>query len=358
MLATIERTPTYPVNLSLGKAPAMLRFEDAHHAPDAGEEALGIQRDGLNVMNKVRAKYATGAQMTSSEMMALCDAFIQVSGVSGEGNIANITTSIRLPETISPFQSAESIGRRIAGIDAQVARFGRKMLFLIEADQINADAFLDKLATVPRLTNSEFFPKNEAIVLNEIQDDRAKEFASEQGNIFKGIMRGEVDPLRRAFQQDGKKSFVWGVKREGLIAITPDGKQQSILELETKDSTDQDTQDMLRTEREWLDGTKIGLERFAVKVCFDEFVIPCCVSSSVKQQQEVKSNHSDNIISLEEKIAERNTLEVDTSDNQRVAASGGGFVGGEHDSQTCSSCGKDKYKEDGCKCSSEHSKAA
>ena len=356
MLSTIERTPVNQLNLTPRKVMPTLRFEDAHHAPDAGQEALGIQRDGLNIMNRVRAKYATGAQMTASEMMSLCDAFIQVSGVSGEGNIANITTSIRLPETISPFQSAESIGRRIAGIDARVERFGRKVLFLMESDQIDPDLMLQKLAAVPRLTNSEFFPKDEAIVLNEIQNDRAQEFSSEQGAIFKGIIRGEVDPLRRAFQQDGKKSFIWGVRREGLIGITPDGTQQPIIELETKDSTDQETRDMLRTEREWLDGAKKGSERFVVKVCFDEFVIPCCISSSAAQQ-EGKSGYGDNnVINLEAKIAERSTIGVDTSDNQRVAASGGG-VAGRYDGENCSTCGKDKFKEDGCKCSN-NSKAA
>lgn len=356
MLATIERTPVSQGDLTPRKAMPTLRFEDAHHAPDAGQEALGIQRDGLNAMNRVRAKYATGAQMTASEMLTLCDAFIQVSGVSGEGNIANITTSIRLPESISPFQSAESIGRRIAGIDAQAARFGRKVLFLVESSKVDPDLMLQRLAAAPRITNSEFFPNDEAGVLNEIQDDRAREFSSEQGDIFKGIIRGSVNPLRRAFQLDGKRSFVWGVKREGLIGITPDGTQQSILELESKDSTDQDTKDMLRTEREWLDGTDKGSERFVIKVCFDEYVIPCCISSTAAQQEVKSSYGGNNIINLEAKIAERNSLDVDTSDNQRVAASGG--VGGRYDSETCSTCGKDKSKEDGCKCSSEHSKAA
>lgn len=358
MLATIERTPVSQVDLIPRKAMPTLRFEDAHHAPDAGQEALGIQRDGLNAMNRVRAKYATGAQMTASEMLTLCDAFIQVSGVSGEGNIANITTSIRLPESISPFQSAETIGRRIAGIDAEVARFGRKILFMVESSKIDPDLMLERLAAVPRITNSEFFPKDEAIVLNEIQDDRVQEFSSEQGDIFKGIINGSVNPLRRAFQQDGKKSFVWGVQREGLIGITPDRKEQSILELETKDSTDQDTKDMLRTEREWLDGTEKGSERFVIKACFDEFVIPCCISSTAAQQ-EIKSGHGDNnIINLETKIVERNSLGVDTSDNQRVAASSGAVAAGRYDSENCPTCGEDKYKEDGCKCSSEHSKAA
>lgn len=48
---------------------------------------------------------------------------------------------------------------------------------------------------------------------------------------------------------------------------------------------------------------------------------------------------------------------ISASETSRVA-SGGEVAAGRYDSENCSSCGKDKYKEDGCKCSSEYSKDA
>lgn len=369
----LERRDTYPTNGSSALKPAVEAYPKLslvdppvddevdlgpnvipmirdYVAPNAGSVARGLQKGGFEIVDRQRRRYREeGGSYSLDTAVADSNAFLQLSVAKAEGNIANISTSIRLPESVSPYFLAREIGKNIVGSEAQIARFGRKMLLMVEVDEVDYEGILGKLADAPRAMNSQFFPENESTVLNSLQDKRANDLI-EEATRFKGIVEGEITPGIQAFQKNGKTHFIWDGERVGdeLFGINPDGNRQNYAEL--RDSApDQDTKDMLSEEFSFLMNAPKGRLRMLVGVFFDEYVEGCCITSSNLQ------HFGDNFFQYSGTLEISNDITNVFVNGDKVIAQYGTGGGSEfyNTKDFCSNCSEKNNADGKCVCKKE-----
>lgn len=267
-----------------------------YQAPNAGADAQRVQQEGRAMIDPVTKK--PQEDWTFDDFYTQGNAFIQVSGIQGNsptGNVASFSEQIFLREektsegkVLSAGAIALLMGMRVAG-NLNYKWYGErqdKLLFLIEDDSA-PEEMLQRLTDAPRRPLTDKISEYQ----NRLQDLRQFELnATDQGIQFADFFYGRRTRLKRAFQRDGRYSFVWNWQRRGgdLIALNPDSKEQGSIDI-YENAPDDGTREMLKAEHEFLVGGE-GRNRYVVKITFDAYVLPCCPTASNAQRRKVRSD--------------------------------------------------------------------
>lgn len=252
-----------------------------------------VGAEGLKVLQKgMRSDYtalspleeATFKQAVENSFM-----FLQVSGVKGENPTGNTAeASFGLPwDRQSPMEAcAESIARRIGG-DNPVQWFSpHKLLVFIEGD-LAPEEMLRRMVEAPREPYNQTLPhlSNATSLLQDIRSDELLQHSG-NGQDFADIFNGERDPLQRAYQENGRFSFVWGCEnREGrLWGINLENQPQPVSEL----AIDEETQSMLLAKEAFLTSAQ-GVNRYVVQIDFSATVSCCNISFNAQQNTDIFS---------------------------------------------------------------------
>lgn len=323
---------------------------DGWVAPNAGDRAKKIQTVGLQEIDKATLEYKRRGVYTRKAARASYNAFIRMAIVSGDGNILNISGATRLPEGVNSHFLLEEMGKKILGTDIRAARYGRTMLMSVDAERVNFEGLFDRFTEAAREINTNHFPKNEARVLNILQDKRAVELHKEVKRA-EGVMCGTVEPNIAAVSDEskGKEYFIWtGRRKRGVIeGINPDGVWQDQSEL-SRNAPDLVTKALLAHELDLLLSTQEGKIRIIFIGDQEAYVKRCCVATSNEQ------HFVDNFIRTPDKFDMKqapNEVVVYGDDVVVKYKNGEMFSTADY----CSKCSSQKRRDSDCKCSKEKS---
>lgn len=261
-----------------------------YQAPKAGVGAKRVYQEGRAKIDAVADKPIES--WTFDDFYTQANAFIQISGVQGNsptGNVASFSEELYLRgektsdgRSLSAGAIAFWMGLRVAG-NLNYKWYGErkdKLLFFVEENHA-PEEMLQRLTDAPRRPLIDKISQYQ----NELQNRRNLELQdTDQGDQFRDFFYDKRSELKRAFQRNGRYSFVWNWHRRGgdLIAKNPDDKEQGAIDL-YENAPDDGTREMLKDEHEYLTGYE-GKNRFVVKITFDQYVIDCCPTASVSQR--------------------------------------------------------------------------
>lgn len=327
---------------------------EGYVAPKAGERAKKIQSDGLNKVDTVLEEYRRTGIYTPAVARASYNAFTRLAIIRGNGNVLNVSGATELPSEVDPNEILEGIGRKTIGGNIQAVRYGRISLMVADVDEVDLKKLFMNLAAATKEVNSQHFSKEKAKVLNAIQDKRTAELL-EEAERGQGVLDGTIKPNIAAISDEskGKEYFLWTGKRyenNVIKGINPDGTEQDQAEL-SKYAPDLVTKGLMAHELDLLQSVEEGKVRVIFIGDNEAYVKRCCVSASNEQQQQqqlVLAESNQRVIDLHP-----TEYSVVSDASGAIKGSSGalsGGAGGGYDSENCSSCGKSRYKEDGCKC--------
>lgn len=320
-------------------------------APKAGMRAREMQSQGLARKDRNLAEYARTGKYTPDVARSSYNAFMRMAITTEGGNVLNISGATELPQEVDPNSIMERIGRMTAGADLrEAARYGRISIMVADVDAIDYAQLFLNFTGATKEVNTEYFPAEKAEVLNKLQDKRARELLADVDRA-RGVVEGTVAPDIAALGTSAAKKeyFLWtGKREEGKIqGINPDEDWQNVEEL--IQAPDLVTKALLAHEIDLLKSAQKGKIRI-IFIGDNEAYVPRCCGSVSETQQEMQTSTN-----LELKIQDHSSEVVDVSEHilfqENTFHSSGGRGGGRYDSENCSSCGKGRLQEDGCKCS-------
>lgn len=265
----------------IGKPMEMIMQE----APNAGEKGHRVWQKGKPSNESPLSPYK---EATLEEAIANSYMFVQISGVKGgslTGNVADISTGLPWDRQ-SPMEScAEAIARAIAGENHQLTWFSPHKLLVFIEDGQTPEQMLQRLVDAPREPYQRELPHLSNVV-NKLQNIRALELLYPDGNgeDFIDIFNGNKSPLQRAYQDNGKFTFVWGWEnRDGqLWGVNLDNTPQSMTEL----AIDEETNQMLLSKHAFL--TQVGsTNRYVIEVDFSATVSCCNIAFNAQQNTSI-----------------------------------------------------------------------
>jgi len=244
-------------------------------APNAGEEAHRIWEKGKPAEE---LPLSPDRKVGVEEAIRNSFAFVQIAGMkAGESStVANISTGLTWDRQTPIEDCAQEIVQKIGGSEAQLVWFGpHKLVGLVKGDS-RPEAKLIGLVDAPKQAYAKYFP-HLANAQKEIQKRRVKDIldpSNGTGKNFLSIFNGEEN-LDRAYQDNGRYSFVWGTQKinDTLMGTNLDNQLQSVAEL----ATDEDTRQMLKAMQEFFSGTDFQ-NRYFIEFDFSETVSCCNVS--------------------------------------------------------------------------------
>lgn len=251
-------------------------------APGAGEEANRVWEMGKPAGELL---LSPDREAGVEEAIRNSFAFVQVAGMrAGDSSmVANISTGLTWDRQTPIEDCAQEIVQRIGGSEVQFAWFGpHKLVGFVKGDERPED-MLTRLVDAPTKAYEAHFP-HLARAQNEIQKRRVSDILdlfNGTGKTFLSIFNGEEN-LGRAYQNNGRYSFVWGTQKidDILIGTNLDNKIQSVEEL----ATDEDTQQMLKAMQKFFSGTD-SQNRYFIEFDFSETVSCCNVSFNAQHAQ-------------------------------------------------------------------------
>lgn len=262
----------------VGKPMQMIMRE----APNAGEEAHRIWEKGKPAGELL---LDPNREVGVEEAIRNSFAFVQIAGLKGGDSnmVANISTGLTWDRQTPIEDAAGDIVYAIGGDEVEFHWFGpHKLVGFVKGDQA-PDAMLSRLVDAPREPYARYFP-HLARAQGEIQDIRREDILNPQigtGRRFLSIFNGEQD-TQRAYQDNGKYSFVWGTEKvdDKLMGTNLDNQPQSIAEL----AIDDDTKQMLEAMEKYFKGTD-EKSRYFIEFDFSETVSCCNVSFNAQHEE-------------------------------------------------------------------------
>lgn len=253
-----------------------------HSAPNAGEEARRVWEKGKPVGEPLLSPdLETGVE----EAIRNSFAFVQVAGMRAGDSamVANISTGLTWDRQTPMEDCAQEIVQRIGGSEVQLVWFGpHKLVGFVREDKRPEDK-LTRLVDAPTKAYITHFP-HLARAQNEIQKRRADDILDPlngTSRMFLSIFNGEEN-LDRAYQDNGKYSFVWGTQKidDILMGTNLDNESQSVATL----ATDKDTKQMLEAMQKFFSGTD-SQNRYFIEFDFSETVSCCNISFNAQHKE-------------------------------------------------------------------------
>lgn len=251
-------------------------------APNAGREAHRVWNKGKP---KGELLLSPDREIGVEEAIRNSFAFVQIAGLkAGESkNVANISTGLTWDRQTPIEDCAQEIVEKIGGSEVQLHWFGRhKLVGFVKGNDMPQDKLL-QLVHAPTKVYPKYLP-HLADAQNEIQKRRVKDILDPldgTGREFLSIFNGEEN-LDRAYQDNGKYSFVWGTQKidDKLMGTNLDNKCQSVAEL----ATDEDTRQMLKAMQEFFAGSD-SQNRYFIEFDFSETVSCCNISFNAQHEE-------------------------------------------------------------------------